>query len=155
MIRKGLILIAFFVIVFAFLFIGGYSTGLSISSFSKSFLKFMWGESIWAIPPSWALLYGLVAISGWLVWIHAPAHERIFPMMIYFAVLTANSTWWWVFVKFADPDLAFMNLAILWGLTLLNIVVFFFHSAYAAILLIPYFAWVSYVLVFNYLLLKY
>ena len=155
MIYKVISLFLFFVIVFAFVLIGGHSTGLAASNFSKNFLQAFWGQTSWLVPPSWALVYGLVAISGWMVWNRAPGLERIFPMILFGGVLTANATWWWIYFEWGDPNLALMNLGILWGLIFFTIFVFCFHSRWGAALMIPYFAWISYALVFNFFMLKY
>lgn len=155
MISKGFSLLAFLGIVFVFVLIGGYSTGLSVPGFAKTFLRDFWGEPSWIVPPSWAAVYVCLAVSGWLVWIRTSFLDRIFPMFFYLAILTANATWWWLFFKIKSPDLALMNLGILWGLIVLTMAIFFSYSKWASVFLIPYFAWITYVLVFDFFLLKY
>jgi len=149
MISRTLSLVVFFVVVFAFVLIGGYATGLTHSPFMKGFLQAFWGQSSWLVPPSWAIVYSLVAISGWLVWNGAEGLERIFPMMLFVSILIANATWWWIYFEWGDPRLALTNLGILWGLIAFTICIFFIHSRWAAALLIPFFAWISYAFVFN------
>jgi len=155
MIYKIVSLVVFFVVVFAFVLIGGHATGLTTSLFMKNFLQTFWGQTSWLVPPSWALVYGLVTISGWLAWHAAPGTEKIFPMILFLGILTANATWWWIYFELSDPNLALTNLGILWGLTFFTIFIFAIHSRWGAALLIPYFAWISYALVFNYFKLKY
>ena len=155
MMQKGFSLLIFFLVVFAFVLVGGYSTGITQTNFLKGFLESFWGQSSWLVPPSWAVVYGLVAISGWSVWNGAEGLERIFPMMLFGAVLTANATWWWIYFEWGDPNLALMNLGLLWGLIFFTICVFFIHSRFGAALMIPYFAWISYALVFNFFKLKF
>jgi len=148
-IHKLFTLIIFFVIVFAFVIVGGYATGLTTTPFLHNVLRAFWGQSSWLVPPSWALVYSFVAVSGWLTWVRAPGTEKIFPMILFVGVLTANSSWWWIYFKLEDPQLALINLGVLWGLIFFTIFIFALHSRWAAALMIPYFAWISYALVFN------
>jgi len=154
-IRKFLTLIAFFVIVFAFVLAGGHATGLTSTSFFKSFLRAFWGQSTWLVPPSWALVYSLVAVSGWLAFERAPGMEKIFPMMLFGGILTANASWWWIYYEVGNPQLALMNLGVLWGLIFFTLFIFALHSRWAAALMIPYFAWISYAFVFNFFKIKF
>ncbi len=150
MIKKAFSLLVFFAVVFFFILIGGYATGLSYTAATRFFSESLWGQPTWMVPPSWAFVYGLVAISGWLVWINTRGPERLFPMMLFSAILVCNAAWWWIFFEWQDPKLALMNLCLLWGLLFFAMAVFFLHSKIASGLLIPYMAWISYAIVFNY-----
>jgi tryptophan-rich sensory protein len=58
--------------------------------------------------------------------------------------LGLNALWSVFFFGLQRPDIAFADLALLWLAILANILLFYGLSPAAGLLLIPYFAWVSF-----------
>lgn len=148
-------LIIFICLILIILLVGGWATGLSPHGWIKKFSHIFWGQPAWLIPPSWLVVYCLVAISGWLVWISAEGPELVFPMMVYFVQLLLNASWWWIYFAWQNHSLALMVLTLLCCLIFINIIVFWTYRKSAAVLLVPYFAWVVYAASLNWALFIY
>jgi tryptophan-rich sensory protein len=68
-----------------------------------------------------------------------------------FAVqLVLNLAWSWLFFGFQNPGLAFVDIVLLWAAIAVTMVAFWFRSAIAGILFVPYLAWVSFAAVLNF-----
>ncbi len=103
-----------------------------------------WRPPNWLFGPAWAVLYTMIAISGWLVWREAGFAGAAVPLFVYGLQLVANAAWSAIFFGLRRPDLAFLELGVLWLLILLTIVLFAPVSAQAAWLLVPYLVWVTF-----------
>jgi translocator protein len=152
---KVISLFFFIALVLLVLLSGGWATGLSPEGWIAKFSDIFWGDPTWLIPPSWLLVYGLVAVSGWLVWISTDSLDVIFPMIVYAVQLVLNASWWWIYFVLEDPMLAITTLTLLSCLILFNIIVFWFYYKWAAVLLVPYFSWVVYATSLNWALIIY
>lgn len=105
-----------------------------------------WTPPNLAFPIVWAVLYVLIAVSGWLVWRQSGIG---WPFAVFGAQLVANLLWSYLFFGRHRPDLAFADIVALWLLVVANIAVFAPVSATAAWLLVPYLAWVSVAVALN------
>ena len=93
-----------------------------------------------AFPLVWGVLYVLLALSGWLAW--REGGFAIVPFGLFAAQMVLNFLWSWLFFGRRRPDLAFLDVTVL-GLTITaNILAFWPLSRAAALLLVPYLAWV-------------
>jgi tryptophan-rich sensory protein len=92
----------------------------------------------------WTLLYALMAVAAWLVW-RAHGFGKGKPALVLFMLqLAANSLWTWIFFAWHQGALAFAEILLLWGLILATMVAFRRLHAAAAVLLVPYLAWVTF-----------
>lgn len=142
--KKGLTLLVFLGIVFAFAWFVGGEIGLKVRTFTEWMSKSVWGD--WkGISPSWAIVYGLMGVGAWLVWESAPPEERILPMLLFGAQLLTAALW------SQTTDLKFQSflLLLLGGLLIFTMAVFWHHNRWGAILVFPYFAWVLFAGLFN------
>jgi tryptophan-rich sensory protein len=99
--------------------------------------------------PVWTALYVLMAISAWLVW--REYHRGAAPaLLIFFAQLALNIAWPGIFFRSRMPGLAFAEIVLLWFVIAFNIFVFAALSPLSALLLLPYWLWVSYATYLNY-----
>jgi tryptophan-rich sensory protein len=102
-----------------------------------------WRPPNWAFPVVWSILYALIALSGWIVW-HAASPEQLPLAMTLFAVqLVFNAAWSWLFFGLKRMRLAFLDLALLWLSIAAMIIVYWRIDVAAALLLLPYIAWVT------------
>lgn len=110
-----------------------------------------WNPPNWLFGPAWAVLYTSVAVAGWMVWERTGFGPEIW---LWFASLALNATWSWLFFGRRRMDLAFYELVVFW-LSILGMVLAFagVHQN-AALLLLPYLAWVSFAGVLNFTLWK-
>jgi tryptophan-rich sensory protein len=103
----------------------------------------------WAPPasvfgPVWTLLYVAMALAAWLVWRrHAIAAARG-AFTLFVAQLVANALWSWLFFAWHLGALAFAEALVLWALTAATVVSFWRLHSFAALLLVPYLAWVTF-----------
>lgn len=102
----------------------------------------------WVFGPVWTLLYTLMAVAAWLVWKHDDV-PRLLPLGLFLAQLAANGLWSWLFFGLKRPDLAFIDIVLLWVLIVACIVTFRHVRPIAAVLLVPYLLWVSYAAYLN------
>ncbi len=108
-----------------------------------------WRPPNWLFGPVWAVLYGMIAISGWLVWREAGLQGAAVPLAIYAIQLVLNGLWSFVFFGLRRPDVALAEMMLLWAAIAATIAAFHPIHAGAAWLLVPYLCWVSFAMVLN------
>lgn len=118
----------------------------------RGLAKPSWNPPDWAFGPAWAVLYTLIAVSGWLVWRKAGFAGAAVPLAIYGVQLVLNAAWSAIFFGMKRPDLAFFELVVFWIAILATIVAFWPVHRTAALLLLPYLAWVTFAGVLNFTL---
>ena len=99
--------------------------------------------------PVWTALYVLMAISAWLIW-REYGHGARPALLIFFAQLALNVAWSGIFFGSRMPGVAFVEILVLWLAIAFNIFIFYLLLPAAALLLIPYLAWVSYAAYLNF-----
>jgi tryptophan-rich sensory protein len=112
-------------------------------------------QPAWAPPgavfgPVWTILYGLMAIAAWSVWKAESSEARRAGLWLFLVQLIFNGVWSWLFFVWQWGLLAFVDIAVLWGLILATMVYFSRVRPLAAILLLPYLLWVSFAAILNY-----
>jgi tryptophan-rich sensory protein len=103
-----------------------------------------WNPPNWLFPPAWTVLYICIAIAGWLVWRRVGLAAAGPAFTVYAIQLLLNAGWSAVFFGMQRLDWAFAELALMWLAILATIVLFAPISPAAAILLLPYLAWVTF-----------
>ena len=91
-----------------------------------------WRPPNWVFPPAWAFLYLTIAVSGWLAW-RTSGFAGAAP----------------IFFGMRRPDLAFIEVVMLWLSIIATIAAFHRVNAAAAWLLLPYLAWVTFAAALN------
>lgn len=84
-----------------------------------------------------------MAIASWLVWRERNARRTI-ALTAYAVQLVLNGLWSWVFFAWRDGRWAFIDGLALWAMILMTIVLFWRIRKAAALLLVPYFLWVTF-----------
>ena len=100
--------------------------------------------------PVWAALYLMIAASGWLVWREAGFAGAALPLTIYALQLVLNAAWTPIFFGLHRPDLGFLDIVLVWLSILSTILLFYPLDIGAALLLVPYFAWVTFAAALNF-----
>ncbi len=103
-----------------------------------------WTPPNWLFGPAWSLLYAASAAAGYLVWLSADAGELVLPLGLYALQLALNAAWSGIFFGMRRPDLAFGELVLLWLAIVATIFAFWPVRGDAALLLVPYLAWVTF-----------
>lgn len=144
--RQLLALLCFLVAVLAVGAIGAFFTpGAWYASLNKP----TWNPPNWIFGPVWTALYIMIAVSGWLVWCCGAVAGRSLALSVYCVQLVLNAAWSWLFFGLQRPDLAFIEIVMLWVAILLTVATFRRLSNLAAVLLIPYFLWVTFAAFLN------
>jgi tryptophan-rich sensory protein len=109
-----------------------------------------WRPPNWVFPPAWAFLYLTIAVSGWLVWLTAGLAGAVLPLAIYLVQLVLNAAWTPIFFGLHRPDLAFIEIVVLWLSIVATMAAFHPVNAAAAWLLLPYLLWVTFAAALNF-----
>ncbi len=140
--RDALILSVAFVISFATAGIGGALTDLG--PWYQALKQPDWKPPDAAFGVIWSTIFTLGAFSGWLAWRQAPLlRERLVVLAVFLINLCLNVLWSWLFFVQHRPDWSLVELYFLWASIVAMMVVSWRHSRLAAVLLVPYLAWVT------------
>lgn len=103
-----------------------------------------WAPPGWLFAPVWTVLYALMGVAAWLVWrVHGFDQGRT-ALALFIAQLGANALWTWVFFAWHRGALAFAEILVLWCLIVATVISFRRLNILAAVLLVPYLAWVTF-----------
>lgn len=105
-----------------------------------------WRPPDWLFGPAWAVLYTLNAVAGWMVWRREGLGLAI---LVYLASLGLNAGWSAIFFGLRRIDWALGWIVALWLSIAAVIGLFAPVSTTAALLLLPYLAWVGFATVLN------
>ncbi len=137
-------------LAFATASIGGSLTVLD--SWYYSLVQPSWKPPDWAFGPAWTTLFGLMAWSGVVGWRAAQSIGGRLPLkLLGLWALNGllNIGWSLLFFKLQRPDLAVIEVAFLW-LSIAGLLVHLrSYAPRAALLLLPYLAWVSFAAALN------
>lgn len=105
-----------------------------------------WAPPSWLFGPVWTVLYGLIAVSGWLAWRAGAGRGEL---TLFGVQLVLNALWTPLFFGLGWFGAAFAEILVLWLTIVALIVGFWSRSRAAALLLVPYLAWVSFAAALN------
>lgn len=107
-------------------------------------------------PPSitfgivWPILYSLIALAAWIVWMTSGFAGAKAALSLYLFHLLLNAVWSWLFFGERLFGVAFAEIVVLWFAILGTIILFWRHNRWAAMMLLPYIAWVSFASALNF-----
>ncbi len=105
-----------------------------------------WNPPNWVFGPVWTVLYIMIAIAGWLAW-RAEGFGRA--VTVWAVALIVNGLWSWLFFGRQMIGLAFVDIVVLLALIAGFIAATWTPARSAALLFLPYFAWVAYASTLN------
>lgn len=135
-------LVGWLAVVFAAAAIGAVAS-VDASSFYAQLVRPVWAPPASAFGPVWSVLYLLMGIAAWLVWRERGADHLGAALTLFIAQLCANALWSWLFFAWHSGALAFAEVLVLLALIAVTIAVFWRIRRLAAVLMLPYFAWVG------------
>jgi tryptophan-rich sensory protein len=115
-----------------------------------SLAKPSWTPPNWVFGPVWTFLYLTMGVAAWLVWRRAGWAAAAIPLTLFAAQLALNALWTPLFFGLHRPDLAFADIVVLWLAIVAATVAFWRVTPSAAILMLPYLAWVSFASALNF-----
>ena len=108
-----------------------------------------WNPPGWVFGPVWTVLYGCIGTSAWLIWRQRDTTAVTAALVLWGLQLLLNASWSPVFFGMQRLGLAFVTIVAMWGAIGATIAAFWSVDRTAALLLLPYFGWVSFAAVLN------
>ena len=105
-----------------------------------------WTPPNGVFAPVWTILYAAIAVAGWLVW---RARDNAAALAIWVTGLILNGLWSWLFFGLHAIGWALLDIGLLWVSIIGFILAAWSRSRPAALLFLPYLAWVSYAALLN------
>ena len=122
----------------------GSVASIDAPAFYAELVKPDWAPPASLFGPVWSILYALMGIAAWLVWREQGARGLAAALALFVIQLGANALWSWLFFEWRIGALAFADVLILLALIVATIAAFWHIRRLAAILLLPYLAWVCF-----------
>jgi len=129
--------------------LGGLAS-INAAGFYGQLLQPSWAPPAWLFGPVWSVLFVLMGISAWLVWRRHGFGVAGAALKLYLTQLVANALWTWLFFAWRQGAMALAEIALLWLLIAATIYLFWQLHRLAALLLLPYLAWVSFAAALNF-----
>lgn len=130
---------------------GSVFTFSAIPTWYAALAKPQFAPPNWIFGPVWTILYLLMGIAFYLVWTsHADTRARRRAMAMFGVQLLLNAIWSPIFFGLQSPGSAFLVIILLWCAIIATMYLFSKVLRTAALLLLPYLAWVSFAAYLNY-----
>ncbi|HID8535453.1 TPA: TspO/MBR family protein [Stenotrophomonas maltophilia] len=136
-------------VTFAAAAVGAWAS-TSAASFYATLALPAWAPPVSVFGPVWSLLYAMMAIAAWLVWRERGWRNAQPALALYLVQLAANALWSWLFFGWKLGALAFVDILVLITLVCATIVAFARLHRGAAVMLLPYLAWISFASALNF-----
>lgn len=120
----------------------GAIASVDAAAFYGQLVRPSWAPPAGAFGPVWSVLYALMGVAAWLVW--RADRGRVAALTIFVVQLAVNALWSWLFFAWRLGALAFIDALVLFVLIVMTIVLFWRARRRAALLLLPYLAWVGF-----------
>ncbi|MBI4052629.1 MAG: tryptophan-rich sensory protein [Candidatus Diapherotrites archaeon] len=131
--------------------VGSIFTFPAIASWYASINKPYFTPPNWVFGPVWTALFLLMGIALFLVWEKGfQEKENKFAVKVFGAQLALNVLWSLLFFGLHNPFLAMIEIVALWLAIAATTILFSRIDRRAALLLLPYLAWVSFAAFLNY-----
>lgn len=111
-----------------------------------------WNPPSWLFGPVWSALYLMMAVAAWRVWMRGGWKQQVKPLGFFVVQLALNALWSPLFFGLKLPGVAFAEILCLLAMIAATAWVFRPVDRAAAVLLLPYLAWVSFASVLNFTL---
>ena len=145
--RQGLVLLGIIFLCLGAGALGALVTAPAIPTWYATLAKPWFNPPNWIFAPVWTALYVMMAVSAWLVWRRgASGADRA----LFVIQLALNIAWSQLFFGLHRVDLALIDIVLLLAAIAAAALSFRTRSAVAALLLVPYLAWVSFATVLNF-----
>lgn len=129
--------------------IGSLATTPNIPTWYAVLEKPFFNPPNWVFGPVWTLLYLLMGLSLYLVWTSKGKTSKQIAYKLFGVQLILNALWSIVFFGLHQPWLAVVVIITLLAILVFTVRTFAKYSKAAALLLVPYIAWVSFATMLN------
>ena len=130
----------------------GAIASASAGEFYSQLTRPSWAPPGWLFGPVWTALYLMMGAAAFLVWRERGWDGARTVLLFFAAHLVLNALWSWLFFRWRLGAGSFIEIVVLW-LTIVALVVAFARiRTSAALLMLPYLAWVTFASVLNFTL---
>ena len=130
--------------------VSGFATAQGVRDWYPALVKPSFNPPSWVFGPVWTLLYIMMGIAAYLVWQKGLGSGAVRAALVLFAIqLFLNGLWSVLFFGMQSPALAFAEILLLWVSIGMTLVLFWRVSPVAGMLLLPYWAWVTFAAILN------
>lgn len=126
--------------------LGGWFTASSVKTWYAQLNKPALTPPSWVFGPTWTVLYIAMAVAVFLVW---KKRGNFWAFFFWGLQLFLNLIWSYLFFTLQNPLYGLIDIVVLWFVLLITIILFARFSYWAAFLLIPYLAWITFALYLN------
>jgi len=142
------------VVIFTCLVIGYFSSMVtrdSILTWYPTLVKPFFNPPNWLFAPVWSVLYVMMGAAGGMVWNRLEFDpELVKKAFLFFIIqLGLNALWSYLFFGLHNPLLALIEIVLLWLIIFETYTQFKKIDKIAAMLFIPYLAWVGFATILN------
>jgi tryptophan-rich sensory protein len=131
-------------------YLGSLATAESVKDWYPGLIKPPGTPPDSVFGPVWTALFLLMAVAAWQVWARSGFDGARLALVLFGVQLLLNIAWSFLFFGLRQPGAALVEILLLWVAILITILAFKSHSLTAALLLLPYLAWVGYATYLNY-----
>jgi tryptophan-rich sensory protein len=128
----------------------GGAASAGAPGFYRELARPSWAPPAWLFGPVWTVLYGMMALSAWMVWRECGFGGASAALGFFLLQLGANSLWSWLFFSWRLGAVAFAGVLVLWILLAATMEYFRRIRPAAAAMLVPYLAWTTFAAVLTY-----
>jgi len=139
--KQILALAGWLLVTFSAAAIGAVASATA-GTFYAQLVRPTWAPPAWLFGPVWSVLYALIGIAAWLVWRAHGFRGATTALTLFLVQLAANALWTWLFFAWHQGGLALAEILLLCLLIVSTIVAFWRLHVPAAVMLLPYLAWV-------------
>lgn len=135
--------------------VSGYFTVAGVGSWYTQINRPTWNPPNWLFGPVWTTLYIMMGIALYLVWksrLNTPLKSNA--ILFWSIQMTLNFFWSFIFFNQHLIGFAFVEMVMMWLAILVTIFAFSKINKYAAWLMVPYIAWVSFAGILNFTIWK-
>ena len=143
-------LIGFLVVCLGVSWIAAWATSTSVGSWYPTLTKPDFTPPDGAFAPVWLTLYVLMALAGWRVWRKAGFAGAAVALTLFGVQLALNLLCPVLSFGLQRIGWALVDIGLLWLAIVATILAFRRIDGFAAVLLLPYLAWVSFAAVLSY-----
>jgi len=125
-------------------------TAPAVENWYPDLSKPSWTPPAWIFAPVWMVLYTMMAVAASIVWVlRDRSGDVCCPLGAFGVQLLLNVGWTILFFGLKSPLLGFLDICLLWIATGTTVAQFFLVSRPAGWLLVPDWAWLTFVAVLN------
>jgi translocator protein len=130
--------------------VGGAVTSTAVTTWYQHLRKPSFNPPDWVFSPVWTALYISMAVAAWNVWRHHGLQSTRFGMSLFAGQLALNLAWSILFFGLQQIGLALIEIILLFAAITGTALAFWRLDGVAALLFIPYVAWVGFASLLNF-----